>query len=449
MDTFSEEQKLAYEKYLNGESIFISGEAGTGKSHLIKNIYSHALKNNKNIKVCSLTGCSAILLGCKATTLHSFAGIGLADKPNIEIVNYLFNNKHKLVNWKKLNILIIDEVSMMSLKIFLLLDMIARKYYNKHLIPFGGLQIIFTGDFYQLSPVSKNNENDESSMYCFQHTLWNELFKKENHIILKNVFRQKDEKFLKILKYVRKGKITKTVKVLLENRVFTNEELNKIKNEKLLTILSPLKREVDKINKNYYFNLKNDTIKSYKIKCILNNTKSNSEIIELDEFDSRFKNNIYLYNDYYNLINNINIEKNIELKIGTQVMCIYNMLSLNIANGSQGIVVSFSSNDMPIVKFNDIEEPIEIKMNIWELELNRLIAIQQIPLIYGWAITIHKSQGLTLENAIIDIGSNIFIEGQTYVAISRVKSLEGLYLSNFDYKKISANKEVENFYNNI
>ena len=130
-------------------------------------------------------------------------------------------------------------------------------------------------------------------------------------------------------------------------------------------------------------------------------------------------------------------------------MCIANIdLQSNnqIANGSQGIVVAFKNN-LPMVKFNNIEHPIQIGYYIWKSENNEKIAIAQIPLIYAWAITIHKSQGITLENALIDIGSNVFEYGQTYVALSRVKSINGLYLSSLNYNKINANPKVKKFYN--
>ena len=125
--------------------------------------------------------------------------------------------------------LIIDEVSMLSLKLLLILDEIGRKIYNNHDKPFGGLQVIFTGDFYQLPPVCTNDDDKEGSMFCFQNELWNQIFPKENQICLTNIFRQNDAKLIKALNYIRKGKITKSTLELLESRVKTTEEINKIK----------------------------------------------------------------------------------------------------------------------------------------------------------------------------------------------------------------------------
>jgi ATP-dependent DNA helicase PIF1 len=453
MSTFSNEQQLCFEKYLNGENLFITGPGGSGKSFLIKNIVKHAETNNKNIKVCALTGCAAILLECRATTLHMFSGIGFANKKNEEIIEELFTTKrYKLKNWRKLEILIIDEVSMMSLKILLLLDTIAKKFYRNN-SPFGGLQVIFTGDFYQLSPVSNIFLEKEDSMFCFEHELWNQLFPKENQIVLKTIFRQKDETLLKILKYIRKGQITPFCRSALESRIFNSQELDIIKKDKILTILSPIKKDVEHINLKEYLKLdKSLEEKVYALDYIdlyIKYEENEDTNEKKNLFALLLKSNEQLKRDYDFLASNILAERCLKLRVGTHVMCIANINlggELQIANGSQGVVVSFNQKNLPYIKFNNIEEPILIDYYIWKSEFNKRVGLMQLPLIYSWAITIHKSQGLTLENAIIDIGSNIFADGQTYVALSRVKSLDGLYLTSFDCYKIKCNPLVKKFY---
>ncbi len=448
MTTFSDEQQLCFEKYIKGENIFVTGPGGSGKSYLIKNIVKHAETNKKIIKVCAMTGCAAILLQCKATTLHMFAGIGLANNKNDAIVFELFTKKrHKLKHWRNLEILIIDEVSMLSLKILLLIDQIAKIYY-KNDKPFGGLQTIFTGDFYQLSPVFNNITEQEATMYCFQHDLWNQLFSKENQIVLKTIFRQNDELLLKILKYVRKGQITPITRKALESRIFKQCELDLIKKDKILTILSPIKRDVENINVKEYLKL-DKTIEELVFNLSYIDLNAKNEETASNLFTLLLKSNDYLKKEYDFLANNIIVEKSIKLKIGCYVMCIINILlngELHIANGSQGIIVGFNENKLPYVKFNNISNPILIDYYIWKSEHNKRVGVSQIPLIYAWAITIHKAQGLTLDNAIIDIGSNIFADGQSYVALSRVKSLEGIYLTSFDYTKIKCNPIVKIFY---
>ena len=457
MATYSAEQQLCLDKYLKGENLFITGPGGSGKSFLIKNIVADAEEKKKVIKVCALTGCAAILLQCKATTLHMFSGIGLASKKNAQIVEELFTKKrHKLKNWRGLEILIIDEVSMMSLKILLLLDLIARKFYKKN-VPFGGLQVIFTGDFYQLSPVfsncSEKEQEKEESMYCFQHELWDQLFTKENQIVLKTIYRQNDEALLKVLKYVRKGQISPSTKAILQSRIFNEKDLDLIKKEKVLTILSPIKRDVEFINAKEYLKLdSSETEIAYNLFYVDLSAKNNDcekEKNGVYMFELLLKSNEHLKREYDFLAANVIAEKCLKLKIGTHVMCVVNINvcgELHIANGSQGIITGFNEDNLPYVKFNNSKDPILIDYYIWKSEVHKMVGVSQIPLIYSWAITIHKAQGLTLENAIIDIGSNIFAYGQTYVALSRLKSLEGLYLTSFDYSKIKCNPLVKAFY---
>ena len=199
------EQRAIFDKYIAGENIFITGPGGTGKTHLIKDIVNHAKENNKPYKVCALTGCAAILLMCGATTLHAFAGIGLATGAIQHVVDRVVKNRHKRPNWHKTDILIVDEVSMLSLKIFKILDIIARKIKKKPNIPFGGMQIIFAGDFYQLPPVGDDND-PETIQFCFESPLWDETFPKQNQIQLKTIFRQTDDKYIKILNGLRSRK---------------------------------------------------------------------------------------------------------------------------------------------------------------------------------------------------------------------------------------------------
>ena len=233
--------------------------------------------------------------------------------------------------------------------------------------------------------------------------------------------------------------------------MFNTQELNLIKKDKILTILSPIKRDVEQINLKEYLKLdKSLEEREYQLSYVdLYSKYDDDETEKKNLFALLLKSNEHLKKEYDFLANTILAEKCLKLKLGTHVMCIANINlngELQIANGSQGIVVSFNEKKLPYVKFNAIAEPILIDYYIWKSEFNKRVGLMQLPLIYSWAITIHKSQGLTLENAIIDIGSNIFADGQTYVALSRVKSLDGLYLTSFDYSKIKCNPLVKAFY---
>lgn len=430
MEKLNIQQQTIVEKYLKGENLFITGPGGSGKTFLIKLIVEDAIKKQKPYKVCALTGCAAILLECGATTLHSFAGIGLANGPVNQVVERVVKNKYRKANWKNTELLIIDEVSMLSLKLFIILDLIAKRVKQKRTTPFGGMQIIFSGDFYQLPPVG--NENDPDSFkFCFETPLWDELFPKKNQIMLQTIFRQTDEKYAKILNRLRVGEITKT----------GIEELQKCVNKKFEdndnpTILMPLRKYADIINNKEYNKLDNTSEHTYEVKPVETIDKQNTHSIWPD--DEKL-------HELQSLTNSIMVDKKITLRIGSVVMCVVN-LSSTIYNGSKGIVIEFKDGN-PLVKFNEIT--MLITPYVWQSEKIPILGIKQLPLIHAWAITIHKSQGMTLDKVYIDLGNDIFESGQTYVALSRVKTLEGLFLKKLDISKITINKKVKMFYTNL
>jgi ATP-dependent DNA helicase PIF1 len=434
MEKLNNQQQQIFDKYVNGENIFISGPGGAGKTFLIKLIVADAINKQKQFKVCALTGCAAILLNCGATTLHSFAGIGLAKGSVNQVVESVVKNKYRKSNWSKTELLIIDEVSMLSLKLFIILDLIAKRIKQKRTTPFGGMQIIFSGDFYQLPPVG-NEEDPDTFKFCFETPLWNELFPQNNQIVLQTIFRQTDEKYAKILNRLRIGEVTK--KGIEELQKCVNKTVNKDDNP---TILMPLRKSADIINNIEYNKLDKISEHIYELKTVddidIKTDKSMCNGLWSDD-DKNYEQQL--------LTNSVMVDKIINLRIGSVVMCVVN-LNTNIYNGSKGVVIDFIDNN-PLVKFNNIT--LLITPHVWQSEKIPTIGIKQLPLIYAWAITIHKSQGMTLDTAYIDIGNFIFECGQTYVALSRVKTLEGLYLKNLDISKITVNMKVKNFYSNL
>ena len=437
---FTASQQKAIDKYINKENIFITGPGGSGKSAVIRKIVEHADKTGVRYQVCGLTGCASVLLKCGAKTLHSWSGIGLG-KGAIEIVSHkVAANKYKRNNWRNVDLLIIDEVSMMSEHLIELLDMTAKKCRKNNKL-FGGLQVIFSGDFYQLAPVGdRDDESKRTHNFCFESPIFDQLFPNDNKICFDEIFRQTDNTYTKILNQIRVGKISKkSIKTLTERvgKKYTGTDIKP-------TRIYPLKRLVNRLNSTSMEKL-NTVEKKFKIEA--------APLPDMESFKALNITPDQIKSEIEYLKNNVNCDKTLVLKKGAQVMCIVNIevdgSSASICNGSQGIVEDFDSiTGYPIVKFRNGITRL-MKPHSWESELYPNVSVLQVPLILAWAITIHKAQGASIELAEIDVGNSVFACGQTYVALSRVVSLDGLYLTSFNYRKIKVSSKVKKFYSNL
>ena len=440
----SPEQKYAFEKFKNGENLFITGPGGTGKTMLIHYLTNWANTQHKKIQVCALTGCAAVLLGCNARTIHSWSGIKIARGDSNNIVKSVINNIKIVKIWRKTNILIVDEVSMMSKKIFDIIDEIARKTRNIQQ-PFGGMQIVFLGDFYQLPPVGTVGEPDTFD-FCFSSYKWYETFPLKNHIVLKTIFRQTDPEYIRILDQVRRGELDDESCEILKSHVkreYIDVGFTPMK-------LFPVRSKVDYVNSAMFAKLNEPEI----IFSIDTNKNCKTYIDSGKEIDLE---TIHICNalsdsqkdaEIEKLILNHKCSQNLALKKGANVMCTVNMImDLGICNGSQGIITEIR-NGVPYVDFtNGIIMPVE--KHTWQSDEYPTITISQIPLCLSWAMTIHKIQGASLKMAEIDIGNTVFEFGQTYVALSRIQTLNGLYLSAFQPHRIKTNPIVKEFYSKI
>jgi ATP-dependent DNA helicase PIF1 len=434
---FSAEQKLAYDKYIEGKNIFITGPGGTGKTALIRHIQKDAYKKCLDIQVCALTGCAAVLLECKAKTVHSWSGIGLGNGTIEYNINKIIKNRYAKATWKGVDILVIDEVSMMSLKLFEMLDGIGKAV-RRNPKPFGGIQLIFSGDFYQLPPVGNKDEPD-TTRFCFESPYWFETFKLQDHVSLCKIFRQSDPIYQRILNQIREGRLKRSSnEALLQNVGREIDPRCAIRPTKLF----PTRNKVEYINVEEMNNLDGPEYE-YKVKYVMDLEMSAKERITRMGFTKEQIQTELLY-----LQSNLRCDEVIKIKIGSQVMCIVNINLDNgdiLCNGAQGIVVEISPQGLPTVIFKNGYKMV-MNYHTWSSELIPGIGVSQVPLILAWALTIHKAQGATLDIAEVDAGSGIFECGQTYVALSRVKSLEGLYLSSFDAKRVRINKKVQDFY---
>uniref|UniRef100_A0A6C0JFQ3 AAA+ ATPase domain-containing protein n=1 Tax=viral metagenome TaxID=1070528 RepID=A0A6C0JFQ3_9ZZZZ len=428
----SNKQQLVFEAYQKKENIFLTGAGGTGKTELIRHIVKDAIRQGRRVQVCALTGCASILLKCNAKTIHSWSGVGLCNGVIEQIVTDVSQNNSKRKKWNSVELLIIDEVSMMSRKLFDVLNM-TGKMSRRNKAPFGGIQIIFSGDFNQLSPIGRTLSE---SQYCFESDNWNSVFHEQ--IELDKVFRQSDPSYIQILSQVRSGKLT-TSSVDILNRyvgrqIPTNTDIKP-------TIILPTRAKVESINKKSIDSI-SETPHIYRKKgCSVTDTGCNNDdtLFSTSQKDKEI--------EY--LMKSINSEDTLFLKRGAQVMCVANLdIENGIVNGSQGVVIDFTAAKLPVVTFyNGITR--EMGYHTWQSENIKSIGVKQIPLMLSWAITIHKAQGATIDVAQLDIGKEIFACGQTYVALSRIKSLDGLYLTSFDPSKIKINRKVVEFYNKL
>lgn len=459
MTSLSPEQEFAFSKLKKGENLFISGPGGSGKSYFIKYIVEYFHKHGIIHQVTSTTGCSSVLLSNNikinnkpiiVKTIHSWSGIRLGKGPVNEIVKSVLKRPNVVKEWKICKALIIDEISMLSKKLFHLLDIIGRTIRHCEL-PFGGIQIICLGDFYQLPPVGDRDDPDSYS-FCFESPQWSLAFPVENHIEFTTIFRQTDETFKRILQEVRSGKLSEDGCRTLMERV--DVEYDSEKHEGILPIkIFATRNQVTAVNQKHYQELSGEEY-VYQIGVNTNMTKYVETGLPFEEEIQEKISAMSQYEIDYEckgIIQNIPVEESFGLKNGAIVMCLVNLdLTLGIANGSLGRIIGFtyspiSKQEIPIVHFiNGIVQQIDVYT--WQSSEYPNICVSQIPLCLAYANSIHKMQGSTLDVCEMNLGNSIFTEHQTYVALSRVRSLDGLYLTAFHPQKIKVHPKVVEFY---
>lgn len=411
----TEKQLEAYNAIRNGKNVFLTGSAGTGKTSVIK-AYVKEYGFRRTIGVTSTTGTSALLLG--GTTLHSYLSIRLG-KENVQaLYTRLSRAKTCLAVWKRVDCLIIDEISMLDPDLFDKLEHLARLLRNNDR-PFGGIQLVLSGDFLQLPCVGTDN-------FCFEAKSWkrciNETF------IFTEIIRQADIEFQTCLNFLRFGIVNESVTNTLNQRL--GIELKNSFNIKPTKLYSR-NIDVDILNNHELDILASDGRDFYEYNMEIKKVKQNLTGDQVEK-----------------LKRNCNAPQNLQLCVGAQVMLLINLgfhPTEGLCNGSRGIVVDIIE-DIPVVQFiNGVRKT--IPHHVWDIDEGNgtLIKIIQIPLRVAYATTIHKSQGSSLDYVEIDL-KDIFDYGQAYVALSRVKKLEGLSIMDIDYDKIIAHPVALRFY---
>ena len=412
----NEEQEAVMNEIDKKHNVFITGPGGTGKSFLIKHIKRYLEEKSKVVAVTSLTGMASLLIGEGARTIHSWSGIGIGNRSVDDYFNFIrVKNKKAREAWRRTDVLIIDEISMMSDELFEKLDMLGKLLRWENSKPFGGIQILCFGDFYQLPPIN--------TKFVFESPLWNQTL--DSVVSLDTIYRQKDPSFQKMLNEVRSGEVSDETDELLKSRLNLDYSSEEIQPTKIFS-----RRDmVDKINSEGLNKIEGES-KLYKIvtKGKVHNDSIQKALERMDD--------------------SAQYEKELVLKVGAQVMLIANVnQELGLVNGRLGIVTDMNALWVT-VRFKCGYET-KIDTHEWKLEDNENISRCQIPLILAYAITIHKCQGSTLDSAFIDIGSSIFEYGQAYVALSRVKSIDALYLNSYSRKVIRAHPKVIEYYESL
>ncbi len=415
----SDEQLDVIKSFESGKNIFVTGGAGSGKSYLLS--YLKRNYSSLGLEVTASTGIAAVNIG--GVTIHSWSGIGLGNLPIEKIVENLNSAKFSRVRKKirRARALAIDEISMISADLFELLNKVFQAI-RENQKPMGGIQILLFGDFLQLPPV---NRGSDSFTFCFDSNAWREL--DLQCFELKGSFRQKDRTFVDVLNNLRFGSLSRNDRDILQSRVGLIDG-GAIKP----TILTTHNLKVDQINL--------------------------SELKKIPYQEQAFS------ADYFGDLNKIELLKKnclasqiLSLKVGAQVMMIKNTYQKEgIINGSLGIIRDFSPRkNYPVVEFAN-GKVLTIAPEEWLIERfdedKKIVVVDagvsQVPLILSWAITIHKSQGLTLDKISCDL-SDAFSPGQVYVALSRARSLEGVFIKSINFDKIFADKNAVNFYRDL
>jgi GTPase SAR1 family protein len=377
-----------------GKNVFLTGSAGAGKTYTL-NQYIRYLKARKiPVAVTASTGIAATHLN--GITIHAWAGFGVKKTVVKADLDAIKEKKHLREHLEQTKVLIIDEISMMHR---CQLDMTNKilKYIRQNNEPFGGLQVVFCGDFFQLPPIGDNGESNKDK-FAFMSEAWVEAapvicYLSEQH-------RQKGNSLDTILNEIRAGAVSENSIKLL--RVASLTELKDA--PKLFTH----NYDVEGINRQEMSKLKS------RSRYFDAETKGNPKLLEM-------------------LKSNVRTDEKLELKLGAKVMFIKNNFEKGYINGSLGTIADFTNEGMPIVDLSDGKR-IFCEREKWAIEDEKgkaLASFEQFPLRAAWAITVHKSQGMTLDEAEVDL-SNTFERGQGYVAISRVRSIEGLSLKGFN-----------------
>jgi len=391
-----------------GHNVFLTGEPGAGKTYVLNQFVDYLHEHDIEAGVTASTGIAATHIG--GMTIHSWSGIGIASDLADEQISKLITSSSLKGRFKFTRVLIIDEISMLDGARLDLLNRILKRARNSDK-PFGGIQVVLCGDLFQLPPI-----NRDSPLPDFPHLsdAWHEL-----HLMvcyLDEQHRAEDDTLLSLLRSIRSAEDHESVYDVLGPRINSGTS-----SDKDVTRLYTHNTNVDKLN-------------AERLKQL--DAKGKTYLMRSDGQDRYIK----------TLVKSCQAPERLELKLGAQVICVTNSPANGYVNGSRGEVVDFDDvDDAPIVKLQSGRE-VTMQRNDWTVEDgdSALATISQYPLRLAWAITVHKSQGMSLDEAEIDL-SKAFAPGMGYVALSRVRHLDGLYLRGINNQALHVAPQIAEF----
>ena len=374
-----------------GHNVYLTGSAGSGKTYVLNAYIAYLREHGVEVAITASTGIAATHLG--GMTIHAWSGIGIKEYLSDYDIDQLEEKKYLWDRFEKVKVLVIDEISMLSGTFLDNLDRLCRSMKREENKPFGGIQLVLCGDLFQLPPISTDGNSD----YATNSQAWRTAglvvcYLTEQH-------RQDDDAFLGILNAIRTNTIEPHHRTLLEERIndYDDETFRPV------TKLFTHNADVDAINARELSAIDNDE------HVFRMTAKGKSNLIET-------------------LKKSCLAPEVLKLKLGAQVMFVKNNFDKEYVNGTRGTVVDFDETDLPVVK-TLAGKTIHVDTETWSIDDDGVVlaSITQVPLRHAWAITVHKSQGMSLDSAVIDL-SKPFAYGMGYVALSRVRRLEGLHL---------------------